>query len=342
MKIGIPACMVLGLAAGVGCSAIRGVAGDMGVPVKSIDRAGELSAESAAKNANLAPGAFVFASTVDGEPKTSFVLGEPIAGRFEQSASPEAWYQKFTGDVTPGNQGDVIPVLFIDGTEVWQGEKTLRNEQFKNADALPLQLWAGNDAKTPIGSYDASDYWQWSNADETLEEAFYMAVADKLPAGSHEIRIDLHSSEGFVKQAAPIGSGSFTLVVTETGRKKLAAQSTRAVPASVTPSEDKAIKKLVESMAKDAGARLYIVRSASTWAVERDAFQQPIRRKMGINVVFQKDSLCAWRQNVPLCQEHLGGGTYAEFRYCSTYDLFAGSAGAGIFTIPCGAASKLK
>ena len=70
----------------VGCGMVKGVAGDMGVPVKTGDRVGELAEQQNAKNRNLAQGAFVF-DAGDGTPRPAFRLGEPIVGRLQAMAS---------------------------------------------------------------------------------------------------------------------------------------------------------------------------------------------------------------------------------------------------------------
>src|SRR5690348_14407097 len=96
------------------CGAMKGIAGDMGVPVRQGERAGELAEQDAARKRDLKPGVYEFSASEGGAPRTSFRLGEPITGTLRASASPEEWYRKYTGDLAEAGRGRVLPSLFID------------------------------------------------------------------------------------------------------------------------------------------------------------------------------------------------------------------------------------
>lgn len=327
----------------VGCGMVKGVAGDMGVPVKTGDRVGELAEQQNAKNRNLAQGAFVF-DAGDGTPRPAFRLGEPIVGRLQASASAFEWYAKYTGDLDADKEGVVVPMLFVDGHKVYHGEKSLKAEDWNTTKALELVLWDGGDKQMPLTHFDVQGGHQWSDQSETVEERFYDEVADRLPAGEHEIRFEVHVYAGLQDNKPPFAAGAFTLIVDDAGRKALAAQSKRVPgpPQRSYAADDRAVKELANDLAKQADAELFLARTAGTWGVELDAFQQPIRRHLTANFVYKQGGGCRWRKEARLCQDHLGGGRYGDFYYCDDYKIFEGKPGYGLYAIPCGAAAKLK
>lgn len=327
----------------IGCGMVKGVAGDMGVPVKTGDRVGELAEQQNAKNRNLAQGTFVFDGG-DGTARTTFRLGDRIVGTLQASASPEAWYQKYSGDMNTASQGQVLPQLFVDGKKVYDGEKNLKAEEWNTAAPLKLVLWDGSDKDTPLTRFDGHSGFQWGEDQRTVEERFYDEVADRLPMGEHEIRFELHIWAGQKDGKPPFAAGAFTLIVDDAGKKALAAQSTRVPGPSPKnfAAENRAVAELAKDWAEAEGADILLARSAGTWTVEVNALQQPVRRRMIANFVFRKDGGCRWRKEARVCADHLGGGRYGDLYYCDDYKIDEGKVGTGLFAIPCGAAAKLK
>jgi len=327
-------CALLGVA---GCSAVKGIAGDMGVPVRSIDRANELGAIESAKNAKLDPGSYVFVGK-DGTPKTSFKLGEPVTGNLQATASPQQWYRKYTGDLQ-AQHGDVDAHLWVDAQSIAIGRLQLDIDGWSSPTNISVDLWTGDDSQMPLSE-------KFSRAGGWLEESLYALAADQLPNGSHEVRFELYlgASHPDAADKPPIAAGSYTLVVDDAGRKALARQTKRSPPKASKEfaAENKRVYDIVNALAEDVGAKVYVARSTSIWAVERDVFQQPIRRRIYSDVVFQKDGACSYRHNADFCQDHMGGGNYGDMYYCDQFSLFKGTPGAGLFAIPCGAASKMK